>query len=389
MPIDSRAGRGASRLAGVVMIVVAGGCSAAAPTPAASIPSPSSASVAPSVAASSTALDAVIAVDPAEVQIGEPGSIRLSGFPPNHEVTVRATTVGLAYPDLRGLGNGSRVLGDVPDRRERRRRSGDGRANQRFLLDRQSDGPVLVDDSGCRPRPGHDDGVAAPDSPNPGAFLQYRTELTAEVDGAPVATATLDQDLGSPDVTMTEISEDGLLGQFYLPPGPGPFPAVIVLSGSSGGVTLRRPKVFAAEGYAVLSLPYFNYTSPIDGTELPSATVELPLEYFGKAIDWLQAQPGVDPDRIGIYGTSLGGQVAMLVGARYPEIKSVIAIAPPTVTWDGGPGKSSFSFKGKSVPYAAPFGVEAMAQPFRDAVAAGAGLPANDPGHRRERKGGP
>ena len=105
--------------------------------------------------------------------------------------------------------------------------------------------------------------------------------------------------------------------------------------------------------------------------QLPSSTVELPLEYFGKAIDWLQAQPGVDPDRIGIYGTSLGGQVAMLVGTKYPEIKSVIAIAPPTVTWDGGPGKSSFSFKGKSVPFATPFGVEGMAQPFRDAIAAG------------------
>ena len=146
---------------------------------------------------------------------------------------------------------------------------------------------------------------------------------------------------------------------------------MIVLSGSGGGVTMRRPKVFAAEGYAVLSLPYFNYTSPIDGTELPSETVELPLEYFGKAIDWLQAQPGVDPDRIGIYGTSLGGQVAMLVGARYPEIKSVIAIAPPTVTWDGGPGKSSFTFKGKPVPFATPVDLESMAQPFRDAVAAG------------------
>ena len=133
-----------------------------------------------------------------------------------------------------------------------------------------------------------------PDSSNPGAFLQYRTQLTAEVDGAPVATAIVDQDLGSKDVTMTEISEGGLLGQFYLPPGPGPFPAVIVLSGSSGGVTLRRPKVFAAEGYAVLSLPYFNYTSPIDGTQLPAETVELPLEYFAKAIDWLQVQPSID-----------------------------------------------------------------------------------------------
>ena len=59
-----------------------------------------------------------------------------------------------------------------------------------------------------------------------------------------------------------------------------------------------------------------------------------------------------------------------LLARSTPAIKSVIAIAPPTVTWDGGTGKSSFSFKGKSVPYAVPFGLEALAQPFRDAVAA-------------------
>ena len=80
------------------------------------------------------------------------------------------------------------------------------------------------------------------------------------------ATASFTQDLGSPNVTVTEISEGGVLGQFYMPPGPGPFPAVIVLSGSNGGLTVRRPKILAADAYAVLSLPYFNYTSPIDGT---------------------------------------------------------------------------------------------------------------------------
>ena len=323
---------------------------------------PAAATAAPG--ASSVGTKGVIAVDPPEVELGEPVSIHLSGFPPNHEVTVRATTVGAAYPNLSdtGLVRGSEAT---------------------FT----ADGSGAVDVASATPVSGSYDianamglfwsmhvSTVGAEPPPPGApipLVQYRYELTAEVDGTDVARASVVQDMGSPDVTVKEISEGGLLGQFYMPPGPGPFPAVIVLSGSGGGLTLRRPKIFAADGYAVLSLPYFNYTSPIDGTELPTSTVDLPMEYFGKAIDWLQAQPGVNPDRIGIYGTSLGGQVALLVGARYPAIKSVIAIAPPTVTWDGGTGHSSFSFKGKPVPYVVPFGLEAMAQPFWDAVAAG------------------
>ena len=168
---------------------------------------------------------------------------------------------------------------------------------------------------------------------------------------------------------MRDVSADGMLGQFYLPAGAGPFPAVIIVAGSNGGLSTRRPRVLAAHGYAVLSLAYIGYESPVDGTKLPDETIDLPLEYFGKAISWLQDQEDVDPDRIGMFGTSLGGDVAMLVAARYPEIKSVIAITPPTATWDGGPGHSSFSYQGKPVPNVVPFGLDGLAQPFRDAVA--------------------
>ena len=63
-------------------------------------------------------------------------------------------------PGPRGLGNGSGVLGDIPDRRERECRSRGGHANERFLLDRQSDGLVLVDDAGADRDQAGDDGSA-------------------------------------------------------------------------------------------------------------------------------------------------------------------------------------------------------------------------------------
>ena len=204
-----------------------------------------------------------------------------------------------------------------------------------------------------------------PESSNPGSFLQFRSQLTAEVDGKPVTPATLDQDLGAPDVVEREIAEGGILGQFYLPPGKGPFPAVIVLSGSNGGLATRKPKLLAAHGYATLSLPYFNYTSPLDGSALPADMDAIPLEYFQKAITWLQDQPGVDPDRIAIHGGSVGGMVALSVAAVDPRVKAVIAISPPTVRWGG------LTFHGKPLPFASPFGPERLARPFDEAVAAG------------------
>ncbi len=46
------------------------------------------------------ALTPAISIQPPEVLIDQPVSIRLSGFEPNQEVTLRATTVGTAFPDL-------------------------------------------------------------------------------------------------------------------------------------------------------------------------------------------------------------------------------------------------------------------------------------------------
>jgi dipeptidyl aminopeptidase/acylaminoacyl peptidase len=49
------------------------------------------------------------------------------------------------------------------------------------------------------------------------------------------------------------------------------------------------------------------------------------------AVQWLRAQPGVMPDRIGIVGFSQGGQVALLAAARQPgQLRAVVAYYPVT-----------------------------------------------------------
>ena len=148
--------------------------------------------------------------------------------------------------------------------------------------------------------------------------------LTASVDRAVVATATITRRAVADDVGMTAIHDRGLAGVFYPPPAAGRHPAVLVLSGSGGGVTPASsfPGGLASRGYAVLALAYFG----VEG--LPPRLHDIPIESFGTALEWLAAQPSVDPQRIGVVGVSRGGELALLLGSIFPQIRSVVAYLP-------------------------------------------------------------
>jgi dienelactone hydrolase len=146
----------------------------------------------------------------------------------------------------------------------------------------------------------------------------------------------------------------GLVGELHLPAGPGRAPGLLILGGSEGGhgPAYHFAQVFAARGFASLGLAYFGDPG------VPATLENLPLEYFTRAIDWLCAQPGVDPKRIGIFGGSKGGEAALLVAARDSRIKAVVAGVPSSVAWQGynpanlaNPGPS-WTEGGKPIPYA-------------------------------------
>lgn len=159
----------------------------------------------------------------------------------------------------------------------------------------------------------------------------------------------------------TRVTAKGLVADFYLPAGAGGrLPAVIELGGSEGGMgagAARDSRLLAARGYAVLQVAYF------DMPGLPKELGLIPLEYFKKAIEWLRSQPGVDPNRIGIVGGSIGSEVALTVAAHYPAIKVVVATMPSSVVWPGishsrADPPSTFTLGGKPMaylPYGAPF----------------------------------
>jgi hypothetical protein len=66
----------------------------------------------------------------------------------------------------------------------------------------------------------------------------------------------------------------------------GRHPPVLLLGGGEGGYQRRHPAHVARHGFAVLSLAYFGYPRQ-------RPLVEVPLERFEHALQWLLARPEV------------------------------------------------------------------------------------------------
>ena len=151
---------------------------------------------------------------------------------------------------------------------------------------------------------------------------------------------------------VTKVMDGGLVATLHLPRVAGRRPAVIVLSGSEGGVAGANlfGEPLAASGFVALCLAYF----AMDG--LPPGLTEIPLEYFKQATDWLRVHPAVDGEHLAVLGSSRGGEAALLVGASIPAIKAVVANVPSHVVWQGmssdaSQKTSSWSLAGEALPF--------------------------------------
>ena len=164
-----------------------------------------------------------------------------------------------------------------------------------------------------------------------------RRRLTFElvVDGKTVGTSELEQLEVADGVRQTRLKGD-LHGIVFTPAGDGPFPAVLVVGGSEGGIPADKAAWLASHGYVALALAYFR------GDGLPAMLENIPLEYFGKALSWMKDQPNILKEQIGVVGTSRGGELALQLGAVYPQIHAVVAYVPANVRYPACCGPMMF-----------------------------------------------
>ncbi len=146
-------------------------------------------------------------------------------------------------------------------------------------------------------------------------------------------------------------------------------PGVLVLGGSEGGLLPARAAALAAEGFVTLALGYFDYK------ERPKAAIDLPLEYFGEALQWLRR----DCTASAVFGASRGSEAALLSACHFPElVDAVVAWVPSNLVntgFDMASGqhfsnetRAMWALGGRSIP--------------------GVGLPAADENKQAERTGG-
>jgi len=130
-------------------------------------------------------------------------------------------------------------------------------------------------------------------------------------------------------------------GTLSLPHGDGPYPALVLLSGSGpndrDGTILRSKPLkdlawgLASRGIAVLRFDKVTYAHPHEVGQNRTFTVA--DEYLPDAlaaIALLQAHPAIDATRVFVAGHSLGGTVAPRVAAAEPSVAGLIMLAGGT-----------------------------------------------------------
>lgn len=121
-------------------------------------------------------------------------------------------------------------------------------------------------------------------------------------------------------VTYGEANGQALLLDVYQPPaGDDPHPAVVLLPGWESGRSsmMASARALAEAGYVAFAVDYrLHWPEHIDDAQL--------------AVRWIRANAdryGIDPERIGSYGHSTGGQLAAMLGVRDTRDDAAPALA--------------------------------------------------------------
>lgn len=256
---------------------------------------------------------AALTITPADALIDVPRHIVASGLVPSETVTLRSRT-------LRGPGVAWRAEAVFE-------------ADAQGTVDLSRDAPRSGSYAGVSPMglvwSQVPDGGQAPRAlfaSTPAAPLATDIALERAATGEAPLAGRFVQHLVGPGVVRRDVREDGLSGTLFLPPGPGPHPAVLVLNGSGGGINEPRAALYASHGYAALALGYFQ--SP----GRPDHISDTHLEYFETALAWLHRTVRPRGGFVALSGQSRGGELVLLLGTLFPEqVSAVIGYVPGAV----------------------------------------------------------
>lgn len=133
-----------------------------------------------------------------------------------------------------------------------------------------------------------------------------------------------------------------LAGTLSVPSGEGPFPAVVLISGT--GRNTRDETVWGHQVFLVLAdalnragvavLRYDKRGVGGSSGDYDAATTADFASDADAAVAWLSQQPEIAPNRVGVLGHSEGGVIAPMVADRDPHAAFVVTIAGPAIRGD-------------------------------------------------------
>jgi pimeloyl-ACP methyl ester carboxylesterase len=133
-----------------------------------------------------------------------------------------------------------------------------------------------------------------------------------------------------------------LAGTLNVPNGKGPFPAVVLVSGT--GHNTRDEDVWSHKIFLVLAdalsrkgIAVLRYDKRGVGGSTGDYDAATTVDFASDAeaaVTWLKAQPEIDPHHVGVLGHSEGGIIAPAVAAEDESVAFVVMIAGPTIRGD-------------------------------------------------------
>jgi len=145
----------------------------------------------------------------------------------------------------------------------------------------------------------------------------------------------------SEDLAFTnEIFNIKLSGTLTIPPGTGPFPSVIMITGS--GPQNRNEELMGHKPFMVIAdylsrngIAVLRYddrgVGGSQGNYSAATSADLATDAEA-AFKYLKGRSGIDPEAIGLIGHSEGGLIAALVAASNEEISFIVSLAGTGIT---------------------------------------------------------
>ncbi|XP_077955871.1 acyl-coenzyme A thioesterase 1-like [Gasterosteus aculeatus] len=150
--------------------------------------------------------------------------------------------------------------------------------------------------------------------------ISVHEEEEGDEEGRMLAEATNERLLIGDGVIRRTVREGNIRGVLFTPPGEGPFPAVLDLYTSGGGLSEKRPSLLASRGFVVLTVALYGQS------DMTRNIREIHLDYLAEAVEFLKKQYKVGSKGVGVISLSKSGDLALSMASYLQGVEAVVWI---------------------------------------------------------------